>query len=116
MGKPTGFLEYERCANPERDIDERIKDYFEFHSTLNSEERKNQAARCMDCGVPVADKHHFACLLHEKPFEGVNGSGKHDNWSIVTNTKLNLLDPGDDPYHNITFLDTLYFWWCKISR
>lgn len=52
MGKPTGFLEYERCANPERDIDERIKDYFEFHSTLNSEERKNQAARCMDCGVP----------------------------------------------------------------
>jgi glutamine synthetase len=58
----------------------------------------------MEIMKKVADKHHFACLLHEKPFEGVNGSGKHDNWSIVTNTKLNLLDPGDDPYHNITFL------------
>ena len=58
----------------------------------------------MEIMKKVADKHHFACLLHEKPFEGVNGSGKHDNWSIVTNTKLNLLDPGDDPYHNIPFL------------
>uniref|UniRef100_UPI002585FF6F glutamine synthetase type III n=1 Tax=uncultured Sharpea sp. TaxID=1112738 RepID=UPI002585FF6F len=58
----------------------------------------------MEMMKKVADKHHYACLLHEKPFAGVNGSGKHDNWSIVTNTKMNLLDPGSDPYHNKTFL------------
>ena len=42
----------------------------------------------------VAKRHNLECLLHEKPFAGVNGSGKHDNWSIVTDTGINLLDPG----------------------
>jgi glutamine synthetase len=46
----------------------------------------------------VADKHGLACLLHEKPFAGVNGSGKHNNWSMSTNTGKNLLDPGKTPW------------------
>ncbi|MGI5896323.1 MAG: glutamine synthetase III [Oscillospiraceae bacterium] len=52
----------------------------------------------------VADKHGFACLLHEKPYAGVNGSGKHDNWSISTNDGQNLLDPGKSPQKNAQFL------------
>ena len=52
----------------------------------------------------VAKKHGLACLLHEKPFAGVNGSGKHDNWSLSTDDGLNLLDPGKTPYENIQFL------------
>lgn len=52
----------------------------------------------------VADKHGFACLLHEKPFAGVNGSGKHNNWSISTNKGENLLDPGKDLLHNLQFM------------
>ena len=52
----------------------------------------------------VADKHGFACLLHEKPFEGINGSGKHNNWSISTDTGINLMDPGKKPAENIRFL------------
>ena len=52
----------------------------------------------------VALRHGFACLLHEKPFAGVNGSGKHNNWSIVTNTGKNLLNPTDHPERNLTFL------------
>lgn len=52
----------------------------------------------------VANRHGLACLLHEKPFAGVNGSGKHDNWSMVTNTGKNLLDPGVTPHENIQFL------------
>ena len=52
----------------------------------------------------VALRHGFACLLHEKPFDGVNGSGKHNNWSIVTNTGKNLLNPTDHPERNLTFL------------
>jgi len=52
----------------------------------------------------VADKHGFACLLHEKPFAGINGSGKHNNFSIVTNDGQNLFDPGDKPSENIRFL------------
>uniref|UniRef100_I5AWG4 Glutamine synthetase n=1 Tax=Eubacterium cellulosolvens (strain ATCC 43171 / JCM 9499 / 6) TaxID=633697 RepID=I5AWG4_EUBC6 len=58
----------------------------------------------MEIMKKVADKHNFACLLHEKPFEGVNGSGKHNNWSIVTNTGINLLDPGKTPDQNTYFL------------
>lgn len=58
----------------------------------------------MEMMKKVADKHNYACLLHEKPFEGVNGSGKHNNWSIVTNTGVNLLDPGKTPDQNIKFL------------
>ncbi len=58
----------------------------------------------MEMMKKVADKHNFACLLHEKPFEGINGSGKHNNWSIVTDTGLNLLDPGKHPAENTRFL------------
>ncbi len=52
----------------------------------------------------VAIKHNLACLLHEKPFAGVNGSGKHNNWSLSTNTGINLLEPGDSPQDNAQFL------------
>lgn len=52
----------------------------------------------------VAERHNLMCLLHEKPFEGVNGSGKHNNWSIVTDDGINLLDPGVTPHDNIQFL------------
>jgi glutamine synthetase len=58
----------------------------------------------MEMMKKVADKLGYACLLHEKPFEGVNGSGKHNNWSIVTDTGENLLDPGKTPAENIQFL------------
>ena len=52
----------------------------------------------------IAKKNGLACLLHEKPFEGVNGSGKHNNWSLSTNDGQNLLDPGKTPYENMQFL------------
>ena len=52
----------------------------------------------------IAAKHGMVCLLHEKPFEGVNGSGKHNNWSISTDTGMNLLEPGDTPDENAQFL------------
>ncbi len=52
----------------------------------------------------VARRYHLACLLHEKPFAGVNGSGKHNNWSMGTDTGKNLLDPGDTPHENLEFL------------
>lgn len=52
----------------------------------------------------VANKHNLTCLLHEKPFAGVNGSGKHNNWSISTDTGVNLLEPGDTPSQNAQFL------------
>ncbi len=52
----------------------------------------------------VAAKHGLVCLLHEKPFDGVNGSGKHNNWSISTDTGVNLLEPGETPYENAQFL------------
>ncbi len=52
----------------------------------------------------IAKKHDMVCLLHEKPFAGVNGSGKHNNWSISTNTGKNLLDPGETPHENAQFL------------
>ena len=55
----------------------------------------------------VANKHGLACLLHEKPFAGVNGSGKHNNWSLSTNTGVNLLEPGDSPIENAQFLTFL---------
>lgn len=58
----------------------------------------------MEIMKKVADKHGMKCLLHEKPFDGVNGSGKHDNWSIVTDTGLNLLNPGKSPRNNKLFL------------
>ncbi|HRT81987.1 MAG TPA: glutamine synthetase III, partial [Oscillospiraceae bacterium] len=52
----------------------------------------------------VADRHGLTCLLHEKPFEGVNGSGKHSNWSMVTDTGVNLFEPGNSPEENAQFL------------
>ena len=52
----------------------------------------------------IARRHGLVCLLHEKPFAGVNGSGKHNNWSISTDTGINLLEPGDTPYENAQFL------------
>ncbi len=58
----------------------------------------------MELMKKIAEKHGLACLLHEKPFKGVNGSGKHNNWSLSTDTGENLLDPGDDPRENIQFL------------
>ena len=58
----------------------------------------------MEVMKKVADKHNYACLLHEKPFEGINGSGKHNNWSVCTDTGMNLLDPGKNPSENIPFL------------
>ena len=58
----------------------------------------------MDVLRKTADKHSFACLLHEKPFAGINGSGKHNNWSLVTDDHQNLFEPGDKPAENIRFL------------
>ena len=58
----------------------------------------------MEVMKKVADKHNYACLLHEKPFEGINGSGKHNNWSVCTDTGINLLSPGKNPGENIPFL------------
>jgi len=58
----------------------------------------------MEIMKKVAKRHGLVCLLHSKPFAGVNGSGKHNNWSIATNTGVNLLKPGDTPYQNAQFL------------
>lgn len=58
----------------------------------------------MEMMKKVASRHGFACLLHEKPFAGVNGSGKHNNWSISTDTGANLLEPGENPRENYQFL------------
>ncbi len=72
------------------------------YSTTNVATDHNQLT--MEIMKKVAKKHGLACLLHEKPFAGVNGSGKHNNWSISTDTGKNLLDPGKDPKSNKTFL------------
>ncbi len=61
-------------------------------------------ALLMDVMGKVASKHHFKVLLHEKPFSGINGSGKHNNWSLSTNTGVNLLSPGKTPMSNLQFL------------
>ena len=58
----------------------------------------------MEVMKKVADKHGLVCLLHEKPFEGINGSGKHNNWSMITDTGVNILDPGKTPVENTQFL------------
>lgn len=58
----------------------------------------------MEVMKKVADKHRLVCLLHEKPFEGINGSGKHNNWSMITDTGVNILDPGKTPAENTQFL------------
>ena len=74
-------------------------------STTNIAVDHNQLT--MEMMKRVATRHGMACLLHEKPFDGVNGSGKHNNWSIVTNTGKNLLNPTDKPEENPVFLVTL---------
>ncbi len=58
----------------------------------------------MELMQKIARRHHMVCLLHEKPFAGVNGSGKHNNWSISTDSGINLLEPGETPYENAQFL------------
>ena len=58
----------------------------------------------MELMKSIASRHGLACLLHEKPFAGVNGSGKHNNWSLSTDTGVNLLEPGETPYENAQFL------------
>ena len=71
-------------------------------TTTNIAADHNQLA--MEIMQKVAKKHGMVCLLHEKPFAGVNGSGKHNNWSISTDTGVNLLEPGETPYENAQFL------------
>ena len=71
-------------------------------TTTNISADHNQLT--MELMQRIAKKHGLVCLLHEKPFDGVNGSGKHNNWSMSTNTGKNLLDPGDTPHENAQFL------------
>ena len=73
-----------------------------IYSTTNIATDHNQLT--MEIMQKVAAKHGLVCLLHEKPFAGVNGSGKHNNWSISTDTGVNLLSPGETPYENAQFL------------
>lgn len=71
-------------------------------STANIETDHNQLV--MECMKKIAARHGLTCLLHEKPFNGVNGSGKHNNWSLVTDTGENLMKPGKNPHENLLFL------------
>lgn len=73
-----------------------------IYETANIAVDHNQIV--METMKRVAGKHNLRCLLHEKPFAGVNGSGKHNNWSITTDNGVNLLDPGETPNENIQFL------------
>ena len=73
-----------------------------IYSTTNIATDANQLT--MEIMKKVASRHDMVCLLHEKPFAGVNGSGKHNNWSIATDTGVNLLSPGKTPYENAQFL------------
>ncbi|MBR3574940.1 MAG: glutamine synthetase III [Lachnospiraceae bacterium] len=73
-----------------------------IYSTTNIATDQNQLM--MEIMQKVAAKHGLVCLLHEKPFAGVNGSGKHNNWSMATDTGINLLSPGETPYENAQFL------------
>ena len=73
-----------------------------IYTTTNIAADHNQLT--MEMMQKVAQRHDLICLLHEKPFEGVNGSGKHNNWSITTSTGKNLFDPGETPHENAQFL------------
>jgi len=77
-----------------------------IYTTTNVAVDNNQLT--MEIMKRVAEKHGLVCLLHEKPFEGINGSGKHNNWSLSTNTGENLLDPDRDPAKNLQFLLFLF--------
>ncbi len=109
-----------RIAAFMRDLDETLWSYGIFAKTKHNEVAPAQHELApiftttnvavddnqltMELMKKVAQKHNMACLLHEKPFEGVNGSGKHNNWSISTDTGLNLLDPGETPEKNPLFM------------
>ncbi|HSV27674.1 MAG TPA: glutamine synthetase III, partial [Sedimentisphaerales bacterium] len=80
------------------------------YSTANVATDHNQLT--METLVKVARRHGFVCLLNEKPFTGVNGSGKHNNWSLATDDGINLLDPGNTPHENMQFLIVL----CAVIR
>lgn len=73
-----------------------------IYTTTNIATDHNQLM--MEIMQKIAAKHGLVCLLHEKPFAGVNGSGKHNNWSLTTDTGVNLLSPGETPYENAQFL------------
>ena len=73
-----------------------------IYTTANVATDNNQLV--MEIMKKTAQKHGMMCLLHEKPFAGVNGSGKHNNWSLCTDTGVNLLSPGETPYENAQFL------------
>ena len=73
-----------------------------IYTTVNIATDQNQLT--MEIMKKVASKHNMTCLLHEKPFDGVNGSGKHNNWSLSTDTGVNLFDPGKSPQDNAQFL------------
>ena len=72
------------------------------YNTVNIAADHNQLV--MELMPKIAEKHGLACLLHEKPFSGINGSGKHNNWSLVTNEGKNLFEPGENPEENLNFL------------
>ena len=112
-----------RISDFMRDLDETLWSYGIFAKTKHNEVAPAQHELApiftttnvavddnqltMELMKKVAQKHHMACLLHEKPFEGVNGSGKHNNWSLSTDTGLNLLDPGENPEKNTLFMVVL---------
>jgi len=79
-------------------------------ATVNVATDHNQLT--METLQKVANRHGFICLLHEKPFAGINGSGKHNNWSMVTDDGINLLEPGETPHDNMVFLVML----CAVVR
>ncbi len=109
-----------RISDFMRDLDETLWSYGIFAKTKHNEVAPAQHELApvftttnvavddnqltMELMKKVAQKHHMVCLLHEKPFEGVNGSGKHNNWSLSTDTGLNLLDPGENPEKNALFM------------
>ena len=117
-----------RVAEFMRDLDETLWSYGIFAKTKHNEVAPAQHELApvftttnvavddnqltMELMKKVAQKHGLVCLLHEKPFEGVNGSGKHNNWSLSTDTGLNLLDPGENPEKNTLFMLVLA---CVIS-
>ena len=76
------------------------------YATVNIGVDHNQLT--MDLMQRIARKHDFVCLLHEKPFAGVNGSGKHNNWALCTDDGINLLNPGNTPHDNMQFLVFLF--------
>ena len=116
-------IEKERCSRRQEEIkdeaQEKVSDaktehkevapcQFELAPVFTSTNIANdQNQLTMEVLQKVASHHGLVCLLHEKPFDGINGSGKHNNWSMVTNEGENILEPGDSPKDNIRFLTVL---------